>query len=97
MKNMRYGLLLNNTNASVPNACDADVATLPFGGVLGRTKLNNPNNTDTPPAIMNMYVVGSIFNPPMINPATIQPKGAKHPYPWKLLSRVIHLRKSNAV
>ena len=70
---------------------------LPFGGVLGRAKLNNPNNTDTPAAIMNIYVVGSIFNPPMINPATIQPRVPNTRIHGNCFPGIIHLRKSNAV
>ncbi len=54
IKNMRYGLLLNNTNASVPNAFEAEEVALPFGGVLGSAKLNNPNTAETPAAIMNV-------------------------------------------
>jgi hypothetical protein len=52
MKKTRYGLFLNNTNASVPIAEDADAsADFPFGGVSGNIKLKTPSMSEAIAAI----------------------------------------------
>src|SRR4030095_8786951 len=73
IKNMRYGLLLNNTKDSVPSAFDAEATAFPFGGVSGNIKLNNPSAAETAAAMRNVYMLGSIFKNPIIKPAAIHP------------------------
>ena len=52
MKNIKYGLSLNNTNALVPRAADAvEVVSLAFGGVCGKIKLINPKAAEARAAI----------------------------------------------
>src|SRR5205085_9160486 len=75
MKNIRYGLSLNKTNASVPSAFDAEPAgaDFAFGGVLGKIKLNNPNPADAIAAIINVELVFSIPSLEISTTDTIQP------------------------
>ena len=52
MKNIKYGLSLKRTNASLPKAFDADVSVdLPLGGVFGKAKLKSPSAIEAPAAI----------------------------------------------
>ena len=47
IKNIRYGLSLKSTTASVPIALEAVApATFPFGGVSGKIKLNRPRTAE---------------------------------------------------
>lgn len=60
MKNMRYGLSLNKTKASVPKAFEATPSVFPFGGVFGKMKLITPKAIDAMAAMLNVFGVFSM-------------------------------------
>src|SRR5688500_18628274 len=71
MKKTRYGLFLNNTNASTPSALDADAEDVfPFGGVSGNMKLKSPSARDAIESITKVFSIDTFV---IINPARIQP------------------------
>src|SRR4051812_15962414 len=77
IKNTVNERFLNNTNASLPRICTKDVfVPFPFGGVLGKIKLRNPNTTDATAAILkvNTSCSGPILKTlSIIQPVTIHP------------------------
>src|SRR5260221_13844237 len=74
MKNIKYGLSLNKTKASVPNAFEAEAsADFALGGVLGSIKLIRPSDADAIAAIINVDPDFSIPNFEIRSPATIHP------------------------
>ena len=74
IKKIKYGLSLNNTNASAPNALDAlPSPVLALGGVSGKIKLSKPNPAEAPAAIKKVEDVFSSSYVPIKIPATIHP------------------------